>query len=68
MNSLIISRLLNGAHVMCPNASYIRRLQSVHMRVLRRMYGEPSFERTCHTDRETRVMSQPSVRDMSADL
>ena len=58
MNSLIISRLLNGAHVVCPNTSYIRRLQSVYMRVLRRMYGESSFERTCHTDRETRVMHE----------
>ena len=58
MNSLIIRRLLNGAHVVCPNASYIRRLQSVYLRVPRRMYGESSSERTCHTDKETRVMSQ----------
>ena len=50
------SRLLNCAIVVCPTASYIRRLQSVYMRVLRRVC------RTCHTDTEIReLMSQPSV-------
>ena len=51
INALINSRLLNCAHFVCPNASYIRRLQSVYMRVLRRMCGESSFERACHTEK-----------------
>ena len=62
LQSLILSRLCNGAHVVVPTTGYIRTLQTMYMRVLRRIFGESRYQRTQHTDLEVRrKMQQPSI-------
>ena len=41
MQSLVMSRLLFNAHVLVPTRSWIKRIGSVQMRVLRRIFGDP---------------------------
>lgn len=62
LHSLILSRLLYGAHTVVPKPKFVKTLQSVYMRVLRRKYGEVRHCRTQHTDLELRtMMQQPSI-------
>ena len=62
MQSLVLSRLLYCAHLVVPTAAWMRKLQAVQVRVLRRIAGETAHCHTVHSDRQIReLLGQPSV-------
>jgi hypothetical protein len=70
-DSLVCSRLLFNVHVAVPTAKYLSILNGPYMRMLRRIFGEPRFERSAVSDFEVRrALGQPSIdcRVMSARL
>ena len=62
LQSMILSRLLYMVHTLVPTPKFVQVLQSVYMRVLRRMHNQCLFQRTEESDLELRRrIQQPSI-------
>ena len=62
LESLVLSRLLFNAHIRVPSVGFIRILNQVYMRVVRRISNKMRFDKTAITDRAVRALaSQPSI-------
>jgi len=62
MQSMVISRLLYMAHTKVPTVKFIKILQAVYMRVLRRIHGQCAYQRTLESDLALRRrIQQPSI-------
>ena len=69
MQCLLLTRLLFNIHVLVPSPRHLKCLNAVYMTVLRRIFGEPRFAATPHTDREVReALRQPSIECLIARL
>ena len=62
LQSMILSRLLYMVHTLVPTPKFVQVIQSVYMRVLRRMHDQCSYQRTEESDLELRRrIQQPSI-------